>query len=102
MSVVLLGVLVQILGPALMGLVLLLVALLLSGLLNRQRRARILEQNPLLAHRLQRIARFIAGYIASPGSPRAPPARPPAGILQPVPVSTIASRRRRPRRQNDL
>src|SRR5438045_2696739 len=101
MSVVLLGVLVQILGPALIGLALLLVAALLSGFLSRNGRSQILERNPLLARRLQSIARLMAGWIV-PGSSRAPPTRPPAGSLQPVPVPSRRRRRRRSERPSDL
>src|SRR4051812_2131958 len=101
MSVLFLGALMQILGPTLLGLALLLVAALLSGWFSGRRRAQILERNPLLARRLESIARLLAAWIA-PGSSRAPPARPPAGSLQPVPVRTRAIRRRRSQSPSDL
>ena len=102
MSVLFLGALMQILGPVLLGLALLLVAALLSGWFSGRRRAQILERNPLLARRLESIGRVLAAWIGPPGSSRAPPTRPPAGSLQTVPVRTRAIRRRRSQSPNDL
>jgi hypothetical protein len=104
MSVVEFGVLaVQFIGTALMGLVLLLAVVLLLLILSGlgRRSSSSLELHVLPARGLlDGIARLLAGWI-SPSGPRAPPAGSP-GSLQPIPISNLASRRRRSRSQNDL
>ena len=104
MSVVFFGAFVaQVIGMALMGLILLLVGALLYGASARSWRGLIREQSPLPIRWLDVAARLLAGWTI-PTAPRAPPGRPPGPQLrlQPIPVSTFAYRRRRSKRPNDL
>ena len=100
MSVVIPGVFVaQIAGVVLLGLFLLLAGVWLSGPNGRTAQRPFLERSSLPMRWLDVMDR-LSSILISPTAPRAPPTERP-GVLQPVPVSTIAYRKRRSR-PNDL
>ena len=95
MSVVTFGVFVaQTVGLALLGLVLLAVlGMLWDGVLRRSRHG-FTQSLLLLSMRWLEVVARLRSVSGTPTAPRAPPAGR-FGLLQPVPVSTIAYRRRR-------
>ena len=104
MSVVFFGVSVaQVVEPALWGLVLLLLGVLLTGVSRWLRRGStpgsILEQNSLSTRWLAVMKRLLSVSF-TPATPRAPP-KIRFGTLQPIPISTEAYRRHRMMRKND-
>jgi hypothetical protein len=93
MSVVISGVFVApTVGLALIGLVLLLLGVLWIGASARSRRGLTLEQSQVPTRWLDVAARLLP-VAGTPSAPRAPPAGR-SGLLQPIPVSTFAYRRR--------
>ena len=105
MSVVFFGVSVaQVVEPALLGSVLLLLGVLLTGVLRRSSHRRIhnpiQEQNPLAARWFDGSKRLLSVF-STPRSPRAPPTNR-FGPPQPIPVPTRVYRRRRMNCPNEL
>ena len=103
MSVVIFGVFIaQIVGLALLGLVLRFLPLLVArstGVFRRSARGFWWERNPLAMRWLDVTARLLSAF-GTPTASRAPPAGTP-GSLQVIPATT-AYRRRRRERSNEL
>ena len=104
MSVVFFGVSVaQVVELTLLGWVLLLLGVLLTGVLRRSQRGSkpgwILEQYSLPTRWLEVMKRLLSVFF-TPTTPRAPPTHR-FGTLQPIPVSTEVYRRPRKTRTND-
>lgn len=101
MSVVFFGVSVaQVVEPALFGLILLLLGVLLTGVSRRSAHGFTLEPNPLSARWFEVLERLMS-ISSTPSTPRAPP-KIRFGKLQPIPISTEVYRRRRISRLNEL